>query len=146
MKSPPVTGHPSKNSRMNRKFIRQHGDHSEVPEALRTPVSRFVDGLAQALVEEVLQFAEVQSARTGEQRLLGSSEVLDSLLGKGKLMMGLARNGFTKFILSLAASVSDLSSPPPNRPRLDHRPRCPKLDPRSPRPRPPHPTQCSGAG
>ena len=91
-------------------FIRQHGYHREVPEALRTPLSRFVDGPARALVEEVLSFVEVQSARAGEQRLLGSSEVLESLLGKGKQMMGRARNGFTKSVLGLAAAVSDLSS------------------------------------
>lgn len=91
-------------------FIRQHGDHREVPEALRTPLSRFVDGPARALVEDVLAFVEVQSARAGEQRLLGSSEVLESLLGKGKQMMGRARNGFTKSVLGLAAAISDLSS------------------------------------
>ena len=91
-------------------FIRQHGDHREVPEALRTPLSRFVDGPARALVEDVLSFVEVQSARAGEQRLRGSSEVLESLLGKGKQMMGRARNGFTKSVLGLATAVSDLSS------------------------------------
>ena len=91
-------------------FIRPHGYHTEVPEALRTSLSRFVDGPAHALAEEVLQFVEVQSARAGEQRLLGSSEVLESLLGKGKQLMGQARNGFTKSVLGLAAAVSDLSS------------------------------------
>lgn len=91
-------------------FIRQHGYHREVPETLRTQLSRFVDGPAHALVEEVVQFVEVQSARAGEQRLLGSSEVLESLLGKGKQLMGQARHGFTKSVLSLAAAVTDLSS------------------------------------
>ena len=91
-------------------FIRQHGYHTEVPPALRTQLSRFVDGPAHALVEEVMQFVEVQSARAGEQRLLGSSEVLESLLGKGKQMMGRAGNGFTKSVLGIAAAVTDLSS------------------------------------
>ena len=91
-------------------FIRQHGYHQTTPQELRTPLSRFTDGPAHALAEEVMQFVEVQSARAGEQRLLGSSEVLESLLGKGKQMMGPTRNGFTKSVLSLAAAVTDLSS------------------------------------
>lgn len=93
------------------KFIRQHGYHQTTPTELRSQLSRFVDGPARALVEEVMAFVEVQSAQAGEQRLLGSSEVLESLLGKGKHMMGRAGNGFTKSVLSLAAAVTDLSSP-----------------------------------
>ena len=46
-----------------------------------------------------------QAARSGE-RLVGSTECLESLIGKGKQLEGQqSRSGFTKMILGMAASV-----------------------------------------
>ena len=70
----------------------------------------FCDGPAAAMVAEVLQFVRTQSRACGRQRLPGSTEVLESLIGKGKQLMGRNKNGYTKTVLAMAAAVTDLTT------------------------------------
>ena len=62
---------------------------------------------ADRLIEQVIQFVKEQSqvAQPGE-RLLGSSECIESLIGQGKRLEGQqSRSGFTAMILGIAAAV-----------------------------------------
>lgn len=91
------------------KYIRNHGYHREAYEELQLLLSEFQDGPARALSDECLNFIRVQSEKSGDRRLLGSSEVLESLIGKGKQIQGPNKNGYTKSILGMAAAVTDRS-------------------------------------
>ena len=68
-----------------------------------TPASR--------VAERLLTFVEEQSSGIPPgERLLGSSEVLESLIGKAKQLEGWqSKSGFTKMVLGLAASVSKIT-------------------------------------
>jgi len=57
---------------------------------------------------ELLDFVEQESKKVGkDERLLGTSEIIESVFGKMKrLEHDQAKSGFTVFILSLAAIVS----------------------------------------
>ena len=57
---------------------------------------------------ELLDFVEQESKKAGkDERLLGTSEIIESVFGKMKrLEHDQAKSGFTVFILSLAAIVS----------------------------------------
>lgn len=62
---------------------------------------------ADRLIEKILEFIaeQSQSARSGE-RLIGSSECIESLIGKAKRLEGQqSRSGFTAMILGVAAAV-----------------------------------------
>jgi len=62
---------------------------------------------ADRLIEQILEFVaeQSQSARPGE-RLIGSSECIESLIGKAKRLEGQqSRSGFTAMILGVAAAV-----------------------------------------
>ena len=93
-----------------RQFIRINGYHQTTPRKLKTLLSRFTDGPARALCEEVQQFVVTQSSRAGKQHFPGCTEILESLIGKGKQLMGSTKNGYTKSLLGLAASVTDLTA------------------------------------
>ena len=68
------------------------------------------DGSSVSLVaSEVCEFVQSQSEQVGPKRVLGSTEVLESLIGKGKQLMGRTKNGYTKMVLGIAASVVTLS-------------------------------------
>lgn len=60
----------------------------------------------------MLEFVKQESQKAGKnERLLGSSEVIESVFGKMKrLEQDQAKSGFTIFILSLAAVVSETTS------------------------------------
>lgn len=62
--------------------------------------------------EELLDFVEQESVKADkDERLLGSSEIIESVFGKMKrLEHDQAKSGFTVFILSLAAIVSDTTA------------------------------------
>lgn len=92
------------------KFIRNHGYHRETPARLRVELASLLDGPAAGVFAEVLKFVEIQSQAAGDQTLPGSSEVLESLLGRGKQMMGSTKNGYTKSILGMAAAVTEKTS------------------------------------
>ena len=89
-------------------YVRHEGYHRGAARDLRpllapharTPMSR-------RMAAALLRFVRSQSAlaRNGE-RLIGSSECLESLLGKGKRLEGQqSKSGFTKMLLGLAAAV-----------------------------------------
>lgn len=91
-------------------YIRNHGYHRQAHDELRDLLSEYREDPARAVVDELLQFVRAQSERAGERRLLGSSEVLESLIGKGKQLMGRNKNGYTKTVLGMAAAVTQITS------------------------------------
>ena len=96
------------------KYIRQHGYQAQAPAELAAELKPFSAGEetpASRVAQRLLAFVKEQSAGLPPgQRLLGSSEVLESLIGKAKQLEGQqSKSGFTKMILGLAASVSDIT-------------------------------------
>jgi len=93
-------------------YARGKGYHLQAADELRTQlaeVARTAPGrrMAEALVEFVAE--QARGLQPGES-LPASSEVLESLIGKGKRMQGQhSRGGFTKMILGMAASVTQLT-------------------------------------
>lgn len=91
-------------------YVRKEGYHAGAAEALQTQ-GGLGDGstLGGRLTARLIDFVRTQSAaaRAGEH-LIGSSECLESLIGKGKRLEGQqSRSGFTKMILGLAAAVTE---------------------------------------
>jgi hypothetical protein len=89
-------------------YIRQEGYHrgavSELRRQLRTIAT---DPQSRRLADNVLDFVSEQSrpARKREH-LVGSSECIESLIGKGKRLEGQqSKSGFTRMILGMAAAV-----------------------------------------
>ena len=93
---------------VSRHFIRRQGYHADAAEQLRRKLSPHRgDVLGDQLIDQVCCFVSEQStlAPPGE-RLLGSTEILESLIGKGKRLEGQqSKGGFTKMVLSLAAAT-----------------------------------------
>ena len=95
-------------------YIRQHGYHREAKQELQCQLAAFTgeeDTPASRVAKSLLLFAGEQSADLpAGQRLLGSSEILESLIGKAKQLEGQqSRSGFTKMILGLGASVAKIT-------------------------------------
>ena len=67
--------------------------------------------MSQRLAEHLVTFVAKQSAAVRpDERLPGSSECLESLIGKGKRLEGQqSQSGFTKMILGMAAAVVEPS-------------------------------------
>jgi hypothetical protein len=89
-------------------FVRWEGYHREAHLELHARLIPF-GGHAQShqLCEQIVNFVAEQSlgAKVGE-RLIGSSECLESLIGKGKRLEGQqSRSGFTAMVLGMAAAV-----------------------------------------
>jgi len=96
-------------------YIRKHGYHRQACAELTTqlaPLRTSDDTPAERVAERILAYVQAQSADVPEgQRLLASTEVLESLIGKAKQLEGRqSRSGFTKSILGLAASVVELNT------------------------------------
>jgi hypothetical protein len=90
------------------RVIRQDGYCREASRVLRDGLSRLPqDETSRRVADRVLAFVAEQSlAAVGEEHLLGSTECLESLIGKGKRLEGQqSRSGFTKMVLGMAASV-----------------------------------------
>ena len=92
------------------KYIRTHGYHRQAVTELQDLLENFTSDSVRAFSEDVLQFIRSQSAlaETEQQparRLPGSTEVLESLIGAGKQLQGSNKNGYTKTVLGMAASV-----------------------------------------
>jgi hypothetical protein len=92
------------------KYIRNHGYHRRAHQKLRGLLANFRGGPAWAMAEEILVFVKTQCESCGGRRLLGSSEVIESLIGKGKQLMGRNRNGYTKTVLAMAAAAVDVTN------------------------------------
>jgi hypothetical protein len=95
-------------------YIREHGYHAEAQRELQAHLEQFTNGEetpASRVAQRLLTFVgEQSSAVPAGQRFLGSSEVLESLIGKGKQLEGQqSKSGFTKMILGLAASVVQIT-------------------------------------
>jgi hypothetical protein len=87
--------------------VRNRGYHHNAAAELGPCVLPAASAMAERVAHRLLEFMAVQSAaaRPGE-RLIGSSECLESLIGKGKRLEGQqSKSGFTKMVLGLAASV-----------------------------------------
>ena len=95
-------------------YVREHGYHKDARRELQAELLDFtkrVDTPAFRVAEGLLTFVEEQSSPIpAGQRLLGSSEVLESLIGKAKQLEGQqSKSGFTKMVLGLAASVCEIT-------------------------------------
>lgn len=95
-------------------YVRDHGYHQNAKQELEVKLANFTGGEetpASRVAESLLTFVEQQSCGIPVgQRLLGSSEVLESLIGKAKQLEGQqSKSGFTKMILGMAASVYDIT-------------------------------------
>ncbi len=94
-------------------YIREHGYHVDARQALEVelaPFTRVKETPASRVASGLLTFVGEQSSDLAAgQRLLGSSEVLESLIGKAKQLDGQGKSGFTKMILGAAASVTKLT-------------------------------------
>lgn len=90
-------------------YVRHEGYHAAAPEQLQ----QRLDGLAinaatLTMQTETLEFVAEQSAHARpEERLIGSSEVLESLIGKYKHLQGThSRGGMTPQVLAFGAVVT----------------------------------------
>ncbi len=100
--------------RSSLEFIRVHGFHQNCEADLAAHLSDRPSAMRHRRVEaELITFARRQSvsARPGE-RLVGSSEVEESVFGKLKALEGdQSGSGFTRYVLSLGALVGDWPLP-----------------------------------
>ena len=94
-------------------YARIEGYHAQAATELRQRLGLVAHTAAgQRVANSLIDFVEQQSRdiKSGES-LPASSEVLESLIGKGKRLQGQhSRGGFTKMILGMAASVVTLTS------------------------------------
>lgn len=92
----------------SRHYVRHQGYHADAAEQLRGELSPHRgDELGDNLIDQVCAFVceQSRSAKPGE-RLLGSTEILESLIGTGKRLEGQqSKGGFTKMVLSMAAAT-----------------------------------------
>lgn len=92
-------------------YVRHEGLHLKAAEELAALLPKPATPAAQRLRKELLEFVAVQGqqAREGE-RLLGSSEVLESIIGKFKHVAGeRGQHGLTGMVLSIGALVGDVA-------------------------------------
>ncbi len=88
-------------------YVRHEGIHSKATEELTAILLKPTTPAAKRLRKQLLEFVtgEAQQAREGE-RLLGSSEVLESIIGKFKYVAGeRGQHGLTGMVLSIGALV-----------------------------------------
>lgn len=89
-------------------YVRREGYHAAAVDTLRSRLAGLIiNAAAQRMIENALSFVAEQSsqARQGE-RLIGSSEVLESLFGKYKHLQGIHRQGgMTPQLLALGAAA-----------------------------------------
>lgn len=95
-------------------YAREHGYHLHAKQELQNELSRFTaqaETPACRVAERLLAFVEEESAGIAAgRRLVASSEVLESLIGKAKQLEGSqSKGGFTKTVLGLAASVAKVT-------------------------------------
>jgi hypothetical protein len=88
-------------------YIRRAGYHDQAAAELGPQLLPAPSPMAHRVATRLLDFIAAQSAALPPQeRLPGSSECLESLIGKGKRLEGQhSQSGFTKMILGLAAAV-----------------------------------------
>jgi hypothetical protein len=92
-------------------YVRHEGLHLQAAEELDGLLPKPATPAVQRLRKQLLEFVAVQGqqAQTGE-RLLGSSEVLESIIGKFKHVAGeRGQHGLTGMVLSIGALVGNLA-------------------------------------
>jgi hypothetical protein len=90
-------------------YIRQRGLYAGVDRELEAHLEPLADtGQAQKVATELVAFVAHEAAKARHsERLLGSSEIIESVLGKQKhLEQDQAKSGFTGFLLALCAAVA----------------------------------------
>ncbi|MEA3341292.1 MAG: hypothetical protein U9R15_15115 [Chloroflexota bacterium] len=93
-------------------FVRREGHHAESVAQLRQRLPRVdADSLADRLREKLLEFMKQQALHVSQfQRLPGSSEVLESIIGKYKILQGeQGQFGATSMLLAIGAFVGHLT-------------------------------------
>jgi hypothetical protein len=94
--------------------VRRHGYSATTVAQLKATLGPGETPAAQALITELTSVIEQQCTRCEGQpnRLPGSSEVIESLIGKGKRLLGTSQNNnsLTGQILSIAASTVSLTA------------------------------------
>lgn len=93
-------------------YVRGHGYGAGAGADLQQELAqRATAPMSQRLAARLVEFTALQSAAAHPgERLIGSSECLESLIGKGKRLEGQqSRSGFTKMILAMAAAVVEPS-------------------------------------
>lgn len=92
-------------------YVRHEGIHAAAPDELADRLPKPTTPAAKRLRKDLLEFVRGQSQQVrGDERLLGSSEVLESLIGKLKDVTGEnGRHGLTGMVLSLGALVGNLT-------------------------------------
>ncbi|MFN0053936.1 MAG: hypothetical protein ACKV0T_17290 [Planctomycetales bacterium] len=95
-------------------YVRQNGYHLNATAELRIELEPFFTEEPTAASRVAYNILEAVQKRTSAipegKRLPGSSEVLESLIGKAKQLEGQqSKSGFTKMVLGIAAAVADLS-------------------------------------
>ena len=91
-------------------FVRYEGLTFDMHEALKIELAKCTVGDREnAIKENILNFIKHQSTKINPgERLLGSSEVIESLFGKQKMLEGVqSKQGFTGLILGAAAFTSN---------------------------------------
>lgn len=89
-------------------YVRHEGYHRRAAQELAPRLRAWLkQASSRRLAGDVLRFVKQQSAAAGRgERLIGSSECLESLIGKGKrLERQQSKSGFTKMVLAIAAAV-----------------------------------------
>jgi hypothetical protein len=90
------------------KYVRKEGYHRRASKQLERQLGEVTHtAMSRRVADAIVTFVAEQSAfaKPGE-RLIGSSECLESLIGKGKrLERQQSKSGFTKMVLSMAAAV-----------------------------------------
>lgn len=89
--------------------IRNRGYHRDAAAELRVELADIQDAMACKVIDEVLQFVQEQSLHAASGPILGSTEILESLIGRGKQLQGKNRNGYTASVLGMAASMGKLT-------------------------------------
>lgn len=91
--------------------IRTEGYHAGSAELLRTELPAARSAQARQLRADAIAFVASESEKVpAGQRLPGSSEVIESLIGKGKRLEGQqSHSGFTRQVLAVAGSVVKLT-------------------------------------
>jgi len=88
-------------------YVRHEGIHAKAPEELAGALPKPTTPAAKRLRKQLLEFVREQSRQAcGDERLLGSSEVLESIIGKFKNLAGeRGQHGLTGMALSIGALV-----------------------------------------
>jgi hypothetical protein len=93
------------------RYVRHEGIHSQAAEELAAVLLKPTTPAACRLRRQLLEFVEAEGRQAWEgERLLGSSEVLESIIGKFKHVAGeRGQHGLTGMVLSIGALVGHLA-------------------------------------